>query len=401
MRRLAPLALLAAALGCATLPPCPARGGPAWTRWTSAHVTLYTDLDDDDAKSALHDFEELRAAVLLAVWRRAPEPPGRVVVFDLRSWREGQVFIPGGDAATFVVNAPLRQAFIVKSGGERDAIVTQALVISLSYDYGLLGKAAWFDEGLYRYLGPLRVDPDGKVRYGQVDTGLLRNVTRGGLTSFENLWEPSTPQNRPQFQATSWLVVHYLFNNEAERFATFQSRLIETKNGRAAWREVFPDLTADVMDERLAAYVFREGRFATYEADLQVPPAEVTSTPVSDATVHATRALLYATSWVRPTSERPALVRAELSEALRLDPTLALAVYVQRFFLHEDETDLELPKRVVALHPDDATAWLVLARARLARHETVEGKEALEQFRALTGGTHADAEIDLRVARPD
>jgi hypothetical protein len=46
VRRMVLAALVAfAASSCATLPPCPARGGPVWTEWTSPHVVLLTDLD--------------------------------------------------------------------------------------------------------------------------------------------------------------------------------------------------------------------------------------------------------------------------------------------------------------------------------------------------------------------
>ncbi|HTA18276.1 MAG TPA: hypothetical protein VK989_03235 [Polyangia bacterium] len=401
MKRLALLLTLMASLGCATLPPCPARGGPTWTRWTSTHFSLFTDLDTEDARSALHDLEELRAAVLLAAWRRAPEPAGRTVVFDLRGWRERLVFVPAGYDASFVPNPPLHEGFIVKSGNDRDALVTETLVLALADHYGLRGKAAWFDEGLYRYLGPLHVAPDGKVTYGQVDPQLFSNATHGRLTSFENIWQEPAIQDRAQFQATTWLVVHYLFNHEATRFAAFQRQLIVTRDARAAWREVFPDLTPEVMDERLSAYVFREGEFATYEAQLPGLRYEVASAPLDDADVHAVRGLLYATTEATPAADRPARARAEVAEALRLDPTQVLAVYVQRFFLHDDETDLERPKQLVARHPDNSLAWLVLARARAVRHETAEAAEALEQVRALAGGARPAVDLDVRVARPD
>jgi hypothetical protein len=322
-------------------------------------------------------------------------------VFDLRTWNEGQVFIPAGADAAFFPNAPPHQGFIVKSGNDRDALVTETLVLALAYDYGLQGKAAWFDAGLYRYLGPLHVAPDGKVTYGQIDPQLFSNVTHGHLTSFDNLWQTPPIQDRPQFQATSWLVVHYLFNHEAERFAAFQRQLIVTRDARAAWRAVFPDLTPEVMDERLSAYVFREGQFATYEAQLPTLRYEVTSAPLDDAGVHAVRGLLYAARDATPGNERPARARAEIAEALRVDPTQVIAVYVQRFFLHDDETDLERPKQLVARHPDSGLAWLVLARARATRHETVEAAEALEQVRALSGGARPAVDLDVRVARPD
>jgi hypothetical protein len=398
--RLLALAVLASS-ACASLPPCPARGGPAWSEWTSPHFTLFTDLDVDDARSTLRDYEELRAAVHLAAWRRAPEPRGRVVVIALRDLRERHVFVPAGYLATFMTAPPLSQPFIIKSGSERDDVVTWTLVHALGRQYGLQGKVPWFDEGLARYLGPLRLDEDGKVTYGQVDPQLLRALTFGHLTSFENLWNPVPLEDRGKFYATSWVVVHYLFNHEGARFDEFQRRLLTTSDARAAWREVFPDLTSEVMDARLSAYVFREGQFDAFEARLPPLHAATTQAPLSDAQVHALRALLYATTTVSQPAPREALARAEIAEALRLEPLQMLALVVQRLLLRDDEADVVAPKKLIALHPASAAAWLLLARAWTARHDLQAAGEAWDEVRRFADAPDAPIDLELRVARPD
>jgi hypothetical protein len=187
--------------GCATLPPCPARGGPAWTEWTSSHFLLVTDLDEPDARAALQDLEERRAAVLVAAWRRTPEPRARLLVIALATAGERRVFVPAGFDAAFVARGKL--AFVVKSGAEREPLVTQLLVHELGYAYGLGFKAPWFDEGLARYLETLRVDEDRALIYGDAEERMLRNVTFGGIMSFDELWEPVTPQTRARFIVTS------------------------------------------------------------------------------------------------------------------------------------------------------------------------------------------------------
>jgi hypothetical protein len=396
--RLVALACLAALAesACATLPPCPARGGPAWTEWTSTHFLLLTDLAEADARGALRDFEERRAAVLVAAWRRAPEPRGRLAVVAFRADSERRVFVPAGFDASFVTTRA-RQAFMVKSGAERDGLVIQGLVRAIAYTYGLEGKAAWFDEGLGRYLESLRLESDGTLTYGEVDDAFFRSVTRGRLASFETLWEPVTPATRASFIVTSWLSVHYLFNHEPDRFLDFQRRLIATADARAAWRAAFPELTPAAMDERLAAYAFREGSFATFKTRL--PPIRYVeeAKPLTDAQVHALRALLYATM----PAPRTDLARGELAEAFRLDPASVPAAYVQRAILGEEEADLELPKRLVARHPEDPMAWLLLARARTARHETEEARESWEEVRRFGGRPEAPIPVELRLARPD
>src|ERR1700729_3636508 len=54
--------------GCATLPPCPAKGGPIWREAVSAHFRLRSDLDEDDARETIRRLEEIRASMLAMVW---------------------------------------------------------------------------------------------------------------------------------------------------------------------------------------------------------------------------------------------------------------------------------------------------------------------------------------------
>jgi hypothetical protein len=387
-------ALLAPA--CATLPACPAKGGPTWSEWAGPHILLLTDLDDGDAREALRGLEQVRAGVLAAAWRRAPEPRGRLTVVAFRSSGERLTFVPAGFTASFIAKG--HEAFIVKSGAERDDVAADILARALAYHYGLLGKAPWFDEGLARYLESLHVEDDGVVAYGGMVPSLLDSVHSGRLTAFENLWAPVTPETRQRFIATSWLAVHYLFNHEPERFLAFQLGLATTNDPRAAWRAAFPDLTSEVMDERLTAYAFRAGTFTTFKVRVEAPPYEPRRRPLADAQVHALRALLFATILDAPRTE---LAREELGEALRLDPLDVTAAFVGRVVLEGDERDVELPKRLVDRYPDDPMAWLLLARSRAARSERDEARESWEEVRRLGGAPDGPVAVELRLARPD
>lgn len=389
-----------AVAGCATLPPCPGHGGPAWMELRSTHIDLLTDLDPEDARAALRDFELLREAVLVAAWRRAPEPPGRIVVFVLRDDSERRVFVSGGYLAAFVWNLPLRQSFVIKSGTEHDGTVAGGVVAALGRSYGLQGKARWFDDGLASYLATLTIDDDGLLTYGQVDHNKFTAATRGGLMPFADLWKPVELETRWRFHATSWLAVHYLFNHEPERFARFQRLLIDTKDARAAWREAFADLPDEELDARMFRYAFRGGTFDAFKTQLPSKQYTVTELPVGDARVHAFRALLYATSGAVPDEQRAGLVRAEVNEALRVDPRDIVAVYVQRLFLHEREDDLTVPQQLSAAFPDNPMAWLLLAHAHQVRHESDLAREAMLPLRA-NAAPETPVGIDVRIARPD
>jgi hypothetical protein len=390
---LATLVLQAAA--CATLPPCPERGGPTWTEWTGPHVVLLTDLDQADALTTLRDLEQRRRAVLLAAWRRLPEPRQRLAVVVFRSETERAVFVPPGfDAAVVAGAGPL---FLEIGGGERDQLVTQGLVRALSLQMGIGGKVPWFDEGLARYLARMEVDGDGTLHYGGVDQRLFSGVTTyGRLTPFANLWVAPTPAMRASFVATSWLAVHYLFNHETARFLEFQRALFTSGDPRAAWHQAFPDLDFAAMDARLDHYAFLSGTFSAFETRLPAVAAEASATPLADAQVHALRALLFAVP-----QRRVELARAEIAEARRSDPDQVTAAFIERELLGEAADDVELPKRLVARHPSDPVAWLLLARARARRHEDAEARESWEEVRRFGGEPDRPQPFELRVARPD
>ena len=152
MRRATAWMLMAAftliGVGCATVPPCPARGGPAWTQWESDHFVVLTDLGAEDALEVVRGFEDMRQAVLLAAWRRAPEPRGRLGVVVFRDDSELRAFLPSRMIGAFITvgGGPMRQSFIVKGGAGRDDVVTHELVHALALSYGLLNKVEWIDE---------------------------------------------------------------------------------------------------------------------------------------------------------------------------------------------------------------------------------------------------------------
>jgi hypothetical protein len=390
-------------LGCASLPPCPERGGPAWSLWRSTHFDVVTDLPAADAEAALQTFEGLRSAVQLAMWRRAPEPRGRIEVFVLRDSRELRVFLPSDVGAAFVARPGLHQAYFIKSGTDHDVLATEGLVLALAHHYGLAGKVAWFDRGLASYLGPLDLKPDGTLTYGQLDMQLYKAAALGYKAPFAQLWEPRSEQNKGTYDVTCWLALSYLINREPERFEDFQRRLVATNDGRAAWRAAFPDVTDEDMDDRLLEYlnVNRAG-YSTFKTRVPSVAYTRTVTPLPDARVHALRALLYATAPPPPGGPpRADLVRAELAEALRGDRDESMALLLERLYLREREDDLAAPKRIIALRPNDALAWVALAHARLVRNERAEADEAWEQVRALTEGPDEPVGLDARIARPD
>src|SRR5262249_20322695 len=145
----------------------------------------------------------------------------------------------------------------------------------------------------------------------------------------------------------------------------------------------FPDLTTDAMDDRLSSYVFLSGEYASFETPLSRVTIEPKIVTITDARVHALRALLYATAPEPRTEEQRAGVRSEVAEALRIDPREPFALFVQRLILHEHEDDLQIPKELIARDARGPLGWLLLGHARSVRHESTEALEVWETLRDL------------------
>ena len=129
------------------------------------------------------------------------------------------------------------------------------------------------------------------------------------------------------------------------------------------------------------------------------PRFGLTSRPVPDDEVHAVRALLF--TWVVGRDESaPTRQRAELAEALRINPLNLRARLVERFMIKENTSDLDIPLALTKSSPADWRAWVLLASAHENRKEGLAFQAALQQAVALGfQGSDANA-MKTQVASP-
>jgi hypothetical protein len=190
------------------------------------------------------------------------------------------------------------------------------------------------------------------------------------------------------FYATAWLMVHYLMNRHPDELRSYEEAVTKMPES-AAWAHSFPDLTGDKLDWELRSYL-DGGAYSVLIFQFEVPqPASQPEKPMTDADVHATRALVLATgsrmdSLGRPeiTAEQRAGTRREAAEALRQEPPHVLAQAVLHFALGQP-VDLATARLTTATHPDDWMAWLLLAEALRANRVTQNQGEAFENAARL------------------
>ena len=105
------------------------------------------------------------------------------------------------------------------------------------------------------------------MTFGLPDLEALKWVTYRGASPWHLLWTWSKdPLEEARLYATSWLLVHYLFNHERERFQRFQAGLAGASDAKILWNQLFPDLATPESFERTLDRYLEDGEYARYTA---------------------------------------------------------------------------------------------------------------------------------------
>ncbi|HXJ23477.1 MAG TPA: hypothetical protein VMT03_24900 [Polyangia bacterium] len=402
----------AAMNGCATLPACPAHGGPVWRELSSPHFTLRTDQDESDARTTIDRLEEVRAAMLSAVWAAAGDPPIRTEAIVLRSRREFEAF-QGDAAATFPIDGlraslPPFPSAIVLGGtdGRSFRVLNHELAHDISYWFIPI-QPSWYAEGVAKYLETITADRStGVTQVGRPspDRVAVRPIDQpiDARALLDDRFSTTRNPNLEWFERRAWLLVHYLVTQRPTEFNRLQVALQELKPTPVAWAQALPDLPVDKLDQVLDDYARNDAYRVVQRPFVSAPPA-VASRVMTDAEVHSTRArLLQMMPMGQPD---PQAVKGELAEARAADPSNveALAYQIAWFTAPADRASWAgEAARVAAAHPDDWRAWLAVD---LTASSDAARRAALVRALALSPDQPAVlaqlAVLDLAARRPD
>ena len=396
------LPLFFAAGACAShFPPCPASAGPPWRELSSDHFRLRTDLQRDDARATLRELEDLRAALLRCFRAPVDLPTGRVPVIAVeRGWSDFARYRSEG----FFTRTLFQPLIVLRAGDSvsRQETIKHELVHYLSQRV-IPVQPLWFAEGLASYFMTIEYDPDvHRITVGRPPESLLQVVRRGGLSDAEEMMAATSvpPDDRGFFYATAWFMVHYLMNHQANALAAY-SRALSRLPARAAWAGSFRGLTADALDT--AMNVYRDGgEYALLLYPFDPPTTRITEERMlTDADVHATRALLFALAsrdggamLDEAGSRELAKIRAhqEIHEVFQQEPSHLQAQAIEHWVLGAP-TRLDEARAVAKRNPTHWMAWALLAEA-LREHQVEEGQaQAVSQALDLA---EEDPAVELR-----
>src|SRR5580693_4208486 len=202
-------------------PLAPARSDEShWIRVNSSHFSLVTDADNIKGHDVAARFEQMRAVFgqLLAKKRiNMSEPIDIIALRNDEEYskvvpnRQGQTiaagfFIPGEDRNYFVLNLSKNESW--------RAISREFAEVFLNYNYP--PTQAWFDAGFAEYFSTLRLDKQPQIGGDPESFTELLNATPW-LSIPELFAKPGETaaketSHHTLFYAQSWIVMHYLIN---------------------------------------------------------------------------------------------------------------------------------------------------------------------------------------------
>ncbi|HEU4382010.1 MAG TPA: tetratricopeptide repeat protein [Anaeromyxobacteraceae bacterium] len=357
---LLPVPLLAAVPASAGEFKCPEAGGPAWREVRTAHFVIQTDLSSGRAEDLAEELERVHEAVRYGLFRTPPDT-GVIRVVAMADEDEYALFAPRG-ATAFYTEPFLSGPTIVMYGKGADV---QRVVVAHEITHHVTRRVfarqpLWFGEGLACAMES--VATVGTPTIGGIPAHRAREVN----PYFGEVARVLRARERLETSrdyAVAWALVHYLMNRRPQELGQFQQRLARGQDPAVAWREVFPqwdpasDEAMAALDKELGRHVTR-GEFRYREVTLPkaAPPSE---RPMTAAQAHDLRLSL---RWLnRGEKVEEGKERAEIEEALRHDPGSVAAL--AHLVAQRPAEAVALADKATSAHPDDARAWLLLARA--------------------------------------
>ncbi|HEY1555708.1 MAG TPA: DUF1570 domain-containing protein [Kofleriaceae bacterium] len=314
---------------------------------------MWTDASPDRGRELLQQMEHFRSIIYGVAFPDLP-PGGVTLVIALRDHRESAAFTPLYHPAYAMHGGPLLQPTMVLPADAYgdETLVAHELTHAISYN-AVHEQPRWFAEGIAMYFQSIDLDAKhATVDVGKPppDVGELRSHPLEPITAMFACKEMSCTDDHI-FYSTAWTMYAWLRNEHPKELAHLEE-LFEDEPADRAWREVFPDHAIETFALELRAWLTSGGlKIWTFKIALKTWP--VTQRTLSDADVHAARALL-------DLEQHRDRVDAEVAAALALEPNQVVARTID-YTLHHDRTTVPIARAVVAAHPDQWLAWRMLA----------------------------------------
>jgi hypothetical protein len=318
--------------GCVSTPAPPAvleDGKSIWRRVESEHFTVESNSTDDaQAKQMASEFETLWyafASVPILGLRPPSKKPLVVVLSHSNEYR----YLAGDKTAGMFIQDSLLGPLILlppNTGPFRVTVVKHELA-HLIASGALKNAPEWLHEGLAQVMETASFDTQkGKILFGEFSLDLVYGASfRTPADLFMSAWPKNLDKEEMgRYYGRSWLLVHFLIDDELQAFLNFIVRLRNGEDWRTAWeREIL--VSRSEIDGALDRYYAR-AKFGLWTVSAHLPdtrPLQPSTVPPADAL--ALRSLLqaYSLNPARTQQENLQAADADLQAANEIDPASA------------------------------------------------------------------------------
>ncbi len=356
---------------------------PKWIRVSSAHFAVLTDAGEKKGREVSLRLEQMRdvfGQLFLKTKVQMPEP---LDVIALQSDEE------------YIRVAPLRQGRPISapgfflSGEDRNYIVLDLAAEdswrAVSHDFARLFLSFnypptqdWFDEGFAQYFSSLKLG-DNQAQIGSdpaPDLSGNKDLPKSFAELLNRPWlvlpelftmRPGPSGYPPMFYAQSWIVMHYLLNqNKLSETGTYfglvQIRKVPVEQ---AIQQAF-GMSPAQLEQAVKDY------FHAFASAPQAPP---------DPKQGATKPVGQVNQFPAPVG--PLDVGASVVDVVRAEAQSLVAEMAVRLPEHRDQSEKDLQTIIADPKGDNAIAHRALAWVRMERKEFDEAGEELARAREL------------------
>lgn len=377
------------ALGAALMLMAAAPADAAWRRAETANFILYGDMSEKQIAERARALEDFDALLRMLTGISAGPPANRLPVYFAPDNARMQIIrpVPSVVAGFYSATPDGIAAFVDRTTDRyrifRNDTLFHEYVHHFMLQYFPAGYPKWYVEGFAEYL--MTVDfRDGEVDIGRYNAErALWLLNQRDWLPFEHMMFGSDRKARPddamRLYAQSWLLVHYLMNDDARRAATpkYMTALAKGEDGRKAFAEIF-GFPSSELDARLRAYAKAGIAYrrlvwqSRAEAKVATPKLAIGDYPLLQAAMRS----------AVPEKQQAAL-RGRVKRAVGK---------------REDELSLRLLAQAEALYGDGAEADRLLDRLLAVRAEDAE-LLYLKGMRHLRAGRQDEAARKAEFAR--
>jgi len=194
---------------------------PKWIRISSLHFAVLTDAEAKKGVEVVLRLEQMRAICGLLLLKNKLTMPEPLDVIAFRSYPEYAKLAPSqqGQAAAqgFFLGGDDRNYIVLNVADDESWLAVRRDFAQVFLNYNYPPTQPWFDEGFVTYFSSMRVG-DRQATLGADPGGMLEVLntqTWLPLPALFNMGSEAGKHQGPQqtlFVAESWMVVHYLLN---------------------------------------------------------------------------------------------------------------------------------------------------------------------------------------------